>query len=254
MSCEMTHGLLPLYFDGELDPDTSREFELHLDTCRECQEAMSRLDAVRAQLRDGAIRFKAPDALREKIRDGLVSASRPVRRGAAMRTWLAVAASWLIVFLIGGGMSSLWYRHEGKMQAQDQFARDLFASHWRALAATSPVDVISTDSHTVKPWFEGKISESPTVNDYASQGFPLVGGRIDYVGDTRIPTLVYRHGKHLIDVFVFPQPLPVGMRSEMRMRGYEIRTARLDGEYAAVVTDMDDAEFGKFMQLLASKP
>ncbi|WP_460877870.1 anti-sigma factor family protein [Rhodanobacter koreensis] len=250
----MSHSLLPLYFDGELDPVTSREFELHLDTCRECQVVLHGLDTVRTQMRDSATRFNAPNALREKIRDNLVSASKPIHRGAAMRTWMAVAASWLIVFLVGGGMGSLWHQHEGKMQAQNQFARDLFASHWRALAATSPVDVVSTDRHTVKPWFEGKIPASPTVNDFASQGFPLVGGRIDYVGDTRIPTLVYRHGKHLIDVFVFSQQLPADMQGETRVQGYEIRTAEINGEYAAVVTDMDDTEFGKFMQLLASKP
>jgi anti-sigma factor RsiW len=254
MSCEMIHSLLPLYFDGELDAVTSREFERHLDTCRECQEALSGLDTVRTQMRDKATRFNAPNALREKIRDNLASASTRMRRGAVMRTWMAVAASWLIVFLVGGGIGSLWSRHEGNMQAQNQFSRDLFASHWRALAATSPVDVVSTDRHTVKPWFEGKIPESPTVNDFASQGFPLIGGRIDYVGDTRVPTLVYRHGKHLIDVFVFSQPLPASMQGAARMQGYEIRTTELNGEYAAVVTDMDNTEFGKFMQLLTSKP
>ena len=254
MSCKMTHSLLPLYFDGELDQITSREFELHLDTCQECQEAISGLDSVRTQLRDSVVRFNAPGALREKIRSQLESSSRPIRQGSTTRTWMALAASWLIVFLVGGGMNSLWHRHTGQVQTQNQFARDLLASHWRALAATSPVDVVSTDRHTVKPWFAGRTSESPTVNDFAAQGFPLVGGRIDYVGNVRVPTLVYRHGKHLIDVFVFSQPLSKATTAGARTQGYAIRTTELNGEYAAVVTDMDDAELGRFMQLLAGTP
>lgn len=254
MSCKMTHSLLPLYFDGELDEIASREFELHLDTCQECQEALSGLDTVRTQLRDGAVRFNAPDLLREKIRNELASSSRPIRQRPIARTWMALAASWLIVFLIGGEMNSLWHRHTSHVQTQNQFDRDLLASHWRALAATSPVDVISTDRHTVKPWFAGRTSVSPTVNDFASQGFPLVGGRIDYVGNVRVPTLVYRHGKHLIDVFVFSQPPPETITDRARTQGYAIRGTELNGEYAAVVTDMDGTELGKFMQLLAGTP
>ncbi len=113
MSCKMTHSLLPLYFDGELDQITSRDFELHLDTCQECQEAMSGLDTVRTQLRDSAVRFNAPSALREKIRRQLESSSGSIRQGPTTRTWMALAASWLIVFLVGGGMNSLWHRHTG---------------------------------------------------------------------------------------------------------------------------------------------
>lgn len=253
MSCQMIHSQLPLYFDGELDRAASHEFERHLDTCQDCQQALSDLEALRARLRDGTERFVAPEALREKIRGG-VALSSPARRRRAARRWIALAASWLIVFLVGGGLGSLWYRHQGLTQTHDQFARDLFASHWRALAATSPVDVVSTDRHTVKPWFAGKTSESPTVNDFAPQGFPLVGGRVDYVGDRRVPTLVYRHGKHLIDVFVFAQPLSEALSGTTRTQGYEIRTARIADEYVAVVTDMDDVELAKFMRLLAGAP
>ena len=253
MTCELTHRELPLYLDGELDRAASREFERHLDTCAACQQALAALETLRTRLRDDALRFNAPDALRETIR-GVIAAPDRQRRRPAARTWMALAASWLIVFFIGGGTASLWYQHEGLTQTQDQFARDLLASHWRALAATSPVDVVSTDRHTVKPWFAGKTAESPTVNDFAAQGFPLVGGRIDYVGNERVPTLVYRHGKHLIDVFVFAQPLPATEAGSLRVQGYGIRTARVGSEYLAVVTDMDDAEFGTFMRLLAGTP
>ena len=213
MSCEMSHYQLPLYFDGELDRAGSREFEQHLGNCHECQQALARLEELRGRLRDDSFRFHAPNALRQKLQDELASARTPQKQRLDTRAWMALAASWLIAVLVGGGASALWHRHQGseRQQASGQIARDLFASHWRALAAVSPVDVVSTDRHTVKPWFAGKVAESPIVDDFAAQGFPLVGGRIDYVGDTRVPTLVYRHGKHLIDVFVFPQPLPVSL-------------------------------------------
>ena len=253
MSCELTHSQLPLYFDGELDHAASLDFERHLDTCQACQQALGELEALRTRLRGTAVRFDAPDTLRQKIRGDLALARRG-HSGRRARSWMALAASWLIVLLIGGGMSSLWYRHQAQVQVGDQLVRDLFASHWRALAATSPVDVVSTDRHTVKPWFEGKTSESPIVNDFAARGFPLIGGRIDYVGSERVPTLVYRHGQHLIDVFVFAQPLPHAAPHATHARGYAIRTARMDDEYVAVVTDMDEAELDTFMRLLAGPP
>lgn len=252
MSCQMSHYQLPLYFDGELDRAGSREFEQHLGNCHECQQALAGLEELRGRLRDDSFRFHVPNALRQKLQDELASARTPRKRRLDTRAWMALAASWLIAVLVGGGASDLWHRYQGpeRQQASGQIARDLFASHWRALAAVSPVDVVSTDRHTVKPWFAGRVAESPIVDDFAAQGFPLVGGRIDYVGDTRVPTLVYRYGKHLIDVFVFPQPLPASLPATTRQQGYEIRTTRLGDGYAAVVTDMDDVELGKFMHLL----
>ena len=129
----------------------------------------------------------------------------------------------------------------------DTAAHDLFASHWRALAAASPVDVVSTDRHTVKPWFAGRVAQAPLVRDFAEQGFALVGGRVDYVGGQRVPVLVYRHGQHLADVFVLPAALtPAAQREE----GYALDPLRLGGESAALLSDMDEAERQRLRELL----
>jgi anti-sigma factor RsiW len=133
--------------------------------------------------------------------------------------------------------------------ARDQVERDLFASHWRALAAASPVDVVSSDRHTVRPWFAGKIAQSPRVQDFADQGFPLVGGRLDYVGAERVPVLVYRHDKHLIDVFVLPSDAP---GAAMRRDGYSLIWGTLDSERAAIVSDLDAGELARFESVLSS--
>jgi anti-sigma factor RsiW len=126
-------------------------------------------------------------------------------------------------------------------------AHDVFASHWRALAATSPVDVVSSDRHTVKPWFAGKVAQTPPVQDFADHGFPLAGGRIDYVGDTRVPVLVYKHGQHVIDVFVLPGGTSLSSTME---QGYRLDTVSFGGQLAAVVSDMDVVEAEKLTALL----
>lgn len=244
MNCESARPLLSPYFDGELDPASSRALESHLDGCAGCRQALEELEALRAHLRDPATRFTAPAALRARLAGAAPAARRPQR--ARMR--LALAASWLIAAAIGAGSAGLWQYRQHTTQAQTQLTRDLFASHWRALAATSPVDVVSTDRHTVKPWFAGKVAESPEVRDFAAQGFPLTGGRIDYVGSERVPVLVYRHGQHLIDVFVLaPSDAPP---PQAQMLGYGLRTLTLGHATAAVVSDMDAAELDRFALLL----
>jgi anti-sigma factor RsiW len=249
MDCRTAHDLLPLYFDGELDRVTGREFEMHLDTCADCRAALIELDALRHGLRNDTPRYLAPQALRERIRMQMPSA-RPARRVRA--NWLAIAASWVLAFAAGGTLMSIWKNESTTDQAQNQIARDLFASHWRALAATSPVDVVSTDRHTVKPWFAGKINDAPVVQDFAEQGFALVGGRIDYVGSRRVPVLVYRHGQHLIDVFVLPQADAAAIGKQVQLQGYVLDSVALGEQSAAIVSDMDQAELAHFAQLLGS--
>jgi len=163
-----------------------------------------------------------------------------------------MAAAFVLTFAAGGAFVHLW--NSGKADDESALnARDLFASHWRALAAASPVDVVSSDRHTVKPWFAGKVAQAPMVQDFAEQGFPLVGGRIDYVGTQRVPVLVYRHGQHLIDVFVLPQGAgSAEMRPAARL-GYSLDPLVLGAQPAAVVSDMDQQELAKFAQLVAAR-
>lgn len=263
MDCKTAQDTLPLYFDGELDRAASREFEAHLDTCADCRAALINLDALRTALRQDAPRQAAPELLRKRI-EKLAGAQMPVQAPASTRRtaaraprWLAYAASTVLAFAAGGMTVSLWNSpnrnaESAQASANAQLARDLFASHWRALAATSPVDVISTDRHTVKPWFEGKVGIAPAVHDFADQGFSLVGGRIDYADNTRLPVLVYRHGQHLIDVFVLPDTFALANAATASRSGYRIDTVKLAGQNAAIVSDMDQMETRKFAQLLSA--
>lgn len=260
MDCKTAQDTLPLYFDGELDRAASREFEAHLDACEDCRAALIELDALRTTLRRDAPRHAAPELLRKRI-EKLAESSRPAstvdspRARRAPPRWPALAASWVLAFAAGGVAVSMWNPgvRPGESEAaaaNAQLRRDLFASHWRALAAASPVDVVSTDRHTVKPWFEGKVDIAPVVHDFAEQGFALVGGRIDYAGNARLPVLVYRHGQHLIDVFVLPDAAALPEDTAAQSSGYRLTAIRLGGQPAAVVSDLDSNELARFAELM----
>ncbi len=256
MDCKTALGLLELYLDKELDRADARELEAHVDGCADCRAALTRLDALRLALRDAALRHPAPQALRDRLlsaRIGTDSAepfpSRlPARRAAP--SWMRLAAACVLAFGAGSVSTHLWNSRQEAVAGQEQITRDLFASHWRALAATSPFDVVSSDRHTVKPWFAGKIAEAPLVADFVDQGFALAGARIDYVGSERVAVLVYRHGQHVIDVFVLPHTPPEQLAAPARNAGYTARGIVLGAQTAAIVSDLDEQELGKFLRLL----
>jgi anti-sigma factor RsiW len=255
MDCRTAQGLLEAYLDDELDRVDARELEAHIDTCAQCSAAVGRLDDLRRSLRDAALRYPAPPALRERIRTTALGAgmsSEPRRR--RMAPGWRLAAVCVLAFAAGGASVYMWNDGHGPAGVQAQVTRDLFAAHWRALAAISPVDVISSDRHTVKPWFAGKVPEAPLVRDFADQGFALAGGRVDYVGAQRVAVLVYRHGQHLIDVFALPPDAGGTLPRVVERQGYTLDTITLGDQPAAVVSDMDAAEKTRFLQLLGATP
>ncbi len=244
MDCKTTHPLLEAYLDGELDRDDTRAVEAHLDACAEARSLLTRLDELRRSLRDRSLRYVAPESLRQRI--AATNADVAAHATRAPR-WMNFAAACVLAFAAGGTVVHLF--GGASQDSASQITRDVFASHWRALAATSPVDVVSTDRHTVKPWFAGKVAQAPVVQDFSDRGFPLVGGRIDYVGSARVPVLVYKHGMHVIDVFVLPPGTPL---TAAHAQGYGMETAAMDGAVLAVVSDMDAQEMAKFRALLSS--
>jgi anti-sigma factor RsiW len=257
MDCKTASTLLEAYLDNELDRADARELEAHVDGCVDCRAALTKLDELRLALRDTALRYVAPRQLRDRIEAaGAAEASRIASGRSHHAAWRPsrvwrIAAVCILAFGAGGISVQLW--NSGQMAGEHtQMNRDLFASHWRALAAASPVDVVSSDRHTVKPWFAGKIADSPLVQDFAEQGFPLIGGRIDYIGPQRVAVLVYRHGQHVIDVFVLPEAAAAIGGPSMQMQGYTLDAITLGKQPAAIVSDLDQQELRRFGQLLAT--
>jgi anti-sigma factor RsiW len=188
--------LLNAYLDGELDPITAREVEQRLAADPAATRQLAGLEALRGALRADLADDVPPEGLRHRIE----ALSRPAPQRVHIGSWQALAASALIGALIAGsGTYGVLDYQQG-----NALTDAVVASHIRAMMAPAPTDVLSSDHHTVKPWFDGKLAFAPDVVDLAPQGFPLVGGRIDIVDFQPVPTLVYRANKHLISLTEIP--------------------------------------------------
>jgi anti-sigma factor RsiW len=196
----MTHPpqdklLLNAYLDGELEPIEATHFEERLGADAALNAQVEALRALRGALRSDLADDVPSPELKRRVMSNLNVVPRADRN-----SWLALAASFLIGAVLAGvtTFGALNYR------AGDDVAAEIVSAHIRALMAPQPIDVASSDHHTVKPWFNGKLAFAPTVVDLGAQGFPLVGGRIDVVKVAPVASLVYSHGKHLISLTEMP--------------------------------------------------
>ena len=250
MNCDFTRTVLHGYLDGELDATRAAEFEHHLETCRECTTALGSEESLRSSLKRSGLYESAPIALRKKIRAGLDAATAPpaVAWIPAWR-WFAVAAAILVV----ASVSWFSWPRQGKDSASTApfTATELIDAHVRSLQPGHLTDVASTDQHTVKPWFDGKLAFVPPVRDFADEGFPLIGGRLDVLGGQNVAALVYTRRKHIINVFVMPtkQPdtpiHPPGLR-----QGYQWRHWRRQGMEYCAISDVSDSDIYELAQLI----
>ena len=249
MNCDDARILLHGHLDGELELGRDLELQRHLAECSRCEAEYQSMRAMRQRLKDDAFHFAAPPELVERIRgakpstDRYSSRSRFTSRTARFAIPLAVAA--MLALLIVPRMIP---RGEN-----DSIAREVVSSHVRSLMAAHLTDVASTDQHTVKPWFDGKLDFAPSVTDFAREGFPLVGGRLDYVGQRGVAALVYQRGKHVINVFMWPA---IGTTTAVEriepQEGYNVEQTTVAGMNCWVVSDLNQVELKKFADLLHS--
>jgi anti-sigma factor RsiW len=233
--------LVHAYLDGELDPANALEVERRLAADPALAAERARIEALRQVIAEKLPREAAPPALLRRIETAIGARPMPARF-SARPTWQALAASVLVALFIGSG--STWLAL-GPISSE-RTADLLVASHLRALMAPQPIDVASSDQHTVKPWFNGKIPESPRVVDLAAEGFPLVGGRIDVVGRVPVPTLVYRTRQHLISLTALPASLASSSAGKNAIAGYNTLTWTDNGLSYWAVSDVNAAELDAF--------
>ena len=248
----MTHGnfeaQVDAYLDGELAAGDARTLEMHVAQCPECARFRDGRVALRAAIVAGVPTFQAPAALRERVR--AAAQQTPSHPRAPRFVWrnlwrpLALAAS-LVVVAFGGWTLAL------QRVAGEALADNVLASHVRSLMPGHLTDVLSSDQHTVKPWFNGRLDYSPPVSDFAARGFPLLGGRLDYVGGRPVAALVYGRRQHVINVFVWPGTRGVTVGSNVRDRqGYHLLHWRTPDYTYWLVSDLGLAELQDFAQLL----
>ena len=198
--------LLDAYADGELDASAALGIERRLAADPGLRAQFERLKALRATLRTGVQRDIASDALRNKITamsaPTSVARLRPVQSPRTpMLEWRQMAASVAVAAMLASGGTAFLLRHD----TAGLEIGSIVAEHRRALLAANPLDVESTDKHTVKPWFDAKLALSPLVIDLAADGYPLAGGRVEVVGGKLVPAMLYRRRAHLISLVAVPQ-------------------------------------------------
>ncbi len=244
----MTHpafeAQLDAYLDGELAAPDAAELEAHLRTCPDCSRLERRRRALSAAVRKHVPRFPAPDTLQARVRAALRADVTGTARRRSYWPGLAVAAS-LAVVAVGSWQMAL------RRATGDALADQVLGSHVRSLMPGHLIDVQSSDQHTVKPWFNGKLDFSPPVYDFAGRGFPLVGGRLEYVGGRPVAALVYGRRQHLINVFLWPTAGgPTGGRPATTRQGYHLLHWTTPAYSYWVASDLGLAELRDFAALL----
>ena len=253
MECREAMDRLSPFLDDELDSVASHEVSIHLASCASCAAALDRQRKLGESLRRDLEYHRAPDLLRARVVRDVRAAGR---EGARSRTvapswhWLSAAAA--VIAVVGGTwIVAIMPRDRGN----DAIAREAVSGHIRSMMANHLTDVASTDQHTVKPWFSGKLDFSPPVTDFTGADYPLVGGRLDYLQGHSVAALVYMHRKHIINVFVWPM---ASAREELApavtQRGFHVIHGTHAGMAYWVVSDLNAEELATFSRMLVALP
>jgi anti-sigma factor RsiW len=247
MNCDEVKLLLDAYADGELDLVRHIELETHLKACPACMHRSEEIGARRTRIRDTLPRFPASPQLRERIHASIraearqAARQRPLRFPVAWQRWnLAGLAASVTVALLAG------YSWGNSHARSASVADEAIAEHMRSLQVGHLLDVISTDRHTVKPWFAGKLDFSPPVVDLADVGFPLAGGRLDQIDGHTAAALVFRRRLHAINVFVWPARETISPPPSASESGFNALGWTQGGLNFLAVSEIPPADLGQF--------
>jgi anti-sigma factor RsiW len=231
--------LIHAYLDAELDPIHAVEMERRLAADPALAAERDRIEALRSAIVERLPRETASEGLL-----GRIERAAGVRRQQAHPSWQALAAAVILAAVMASGATWFMLR-PGPAEASADL---IVASHMRALMAPQPVDVSSSDRHTVKPWFNSRIPQSPQVVDLTDKGFPLIGGRIDVIGRTAVPTLVYRHRQHLISLVAMPIVSGSHPADRRTIAGYNVLSWNDDGVAYWAVSNLGIGDLDAFAE------
>jgi anti-sigma factor RsiW len=237
MTCAELRPFLDAYVDGTLDLALHLEIERHVNSCETCATAVQSRRQLGSLIRAHAPYYKASKKLHARIRAQV--------RPTPVRSWLLVAACVIVAVLLGWGTVRAM-----RWSADDRLVDQVVASHVRSLMAGHLTDVASTDQHTVKPWFAGKLNFSPAVGDFSAQGFPLLGGRLDYLDGRPAAALIYGRRLHRINLFVWPGRGGDSRPSSLTQRGFHVVHWEQGGLQYWAVSDAALSDLEQFAQLV----
>jgi len=248
MNCHEATPLAQAYSDGELDLVRSLELEEHLKNCPACSQAYKQVQVLKRVFASADLYHYAPTRLGSQIRASIGRKEQP--KVSALSGWwkflkpalpaLGVASLALLLIPALSGPSTA-----------DRLGQEVISCHVRSLMLDHRTDVASSDQHTVKPWFQGKLDFTPPVSDFAEQGFPLEGGRLDYLQGHPAAALVYRHREHIINLFVWPaENGPEGAHRTSVRKGFNLVHWIDHGMNFWAVSDLNRGDLGKFCQLI----
>ena len=246
MNCHDAQTVMHGYLDRELDPSVSLQYEQHIGECPACSKALAEQQAIQTAMKVDSLYFKAPANFRDRLRASLKkqSSTRPVRF-----PWRSFAAAACVAFCIGLGflLAQLTFTHS----VHERLTQEVASAHIRSLQAEHMVDVKSSDRHTVKPWFNGKLDFSPPTPDLEKEGFPLVGGRLDYLNGRPVAVLVYKRREHLINVFAWPSSRTASSDFQRETRqGYHLVQWSEAGMNYWLVSDLNPTELNELAKRL----
>ena len=239
MTCDEAEVLLHALLDGELDAGHAREVEYHIATCPRCAAQLRAYREMSKAVSDADLHYAAPPKLRRRIEAALPQTRAPNRRavlkGFAMGSAVsAIAATGLVAIVL-------------RNDDEQRILSEVVSAHLRSLQAGHLTDVLSTDQHTVKPWFNGRLDVAPPVIDLTAQGFMLIGGRLDYVDARALGAIVYRRRTHVINLFV-AQAANAEHRAARTetVQGFNIRRWSERGLNSWAVSDLSADELSDF--------
>ena len=251
MTCDEAEILLHALLDDELDAGHIRDVEAHVSGCPRCAAALADYREMRKAFADGALRYAAPAGLRARIEAALPQAAAPAATAQVLPLPPPNRRSVLRGFAMGSALSALaatgLFAIVLRNDDEQRLLSEVVTAHLRSLQAGHLIDVVSTDQHTVKPWFNGKLDVSPPVVDLTAQGFTLIGGRLDYVDARSIGAVVYRRRQHIINLFVAQTANTERHAAKMEsMQGFNVRRWSEQGMNFWAVSDIGPDELTEF--------
>ncbi len=247
MTCEQAFRLLSAYFDRELDVGESLEIAAHVEGCARCEAALKQHEALRSVLSAAPLGFVPPKHLESRLRSAVRREAGPRLRwlGAPWR-WTAIPVTAALAAALAWGVAV----QRASVSGEQLLLGELVSSHVRSLMVDHLVDVATSDQHTVKPWFNGKVDFAPPVVDFTGSGFPLVGGRVDYLTGRPVAVVVYKRRQHVVNVFIWPSA--VGERQgppAVAFQGYHLLRWTRSGLTFWAVSDVNEADLESLARL-----